>query len=156
LVDLTDQKNGVDEEATFPITEVNETDLDLLSPGAVFRWAIGIQRLPGGDKAADFTISVSSPSTVDKIGYSQSRRNRSWMGRPLCQGLIPPPKMCWKFRFLVLAMVNVFFCTQAQTSGPSLILAWTRRGRLLRLPTCEAWESNLAVDRARGFGYPLA
>jgi hypothetical protein len=50
LIDLTDRARSSDEEANFPATEVSDTDLPLVRAGAVFRWVIGYQKLPGGTK----------------------------------------------------------------------------------------------------------
>jgi hypothetical protein len=50
LIDVTNRRKYPDEEATFPITELSESDTYLLRAGAIFRWVIGIQRLPGGTK----------------------------------------------------------------------------------------------------------
>ena len=50
LIDVTDRDRPGDEEATFPLTEVSASDISMLVPGAIFRWTIGMQRLPGGTK----------------------------------------------------------------------------------------------------------
>ena len=41
LADVTAGSSALEEEATFPISDVVESDRDLLVPGAVFRWSIG-------------------------------------------------------------------------------------------------------------------
>ncbi|MBR1206940.1 MULTISPECIES: hypothetical protein [unclassified Bradyrhizobium] len=50
LLDVTAGGKYEDEAADFPISDLSETDLDLLKPGAVFRWVIGYQRQIGGTK----------------------------------------------------------------------------------------------------------
>jgi hypothetical protein len=50
LTDLSDRTKTLDEEANFPSTEVSDDDQQLLKTGAVFRWIIGFQKLPGGTK----------------------------------------------------------------------------------------------------------
>ena len=50
LIDVTDRDRPGDREATFPLTEVSASDISMLVPGAIFRWTIGMQRLPGGTK----------------------------------------------------------------------------------------------------------
>lgn len=50
LTDRTAQNETEDEVAEFPITDLSDDDLKLLTPGAVFRWVIGYQRARGGTK----------------------------------------------------------------------------------------------------------
>ena len=50
ILDLTAGSQYEEEEADFPIEDLSESDLNLLRPGAVFRWAIGYQRSRGGTK----------------------------------------------------------------------------------------------------------
>lgn len=50
LVDVTRRSNVAEEEAEFPLQDLSEDDRALVRPGAVFRWAIGYHRLPGGTK----------------------------------------------------------------------------------------------------------
>ncbi len=38
------------EEASFPLSELNDIQRDNLEVGAIFRWVIGLQRLPNGNK----------------------------------------------------------------------------------------------------------
>jgi hypothetical protein len=45
LHDLSDKQRIGEEEATFPVKEVSDDDLELLKIGAVFRWTIGFQKL---------------------------------------------------------------------------------------------------------------
>lgn len=46
LTDLT--QNGPEEEAEFSLDEIDESDMDLLKPGAVFYWNIGYADSPSG------------------------------------------------------------------------------------------------------------
>lgn len=48
LIDLTHR--NPDEEGEFSTTEISEDDLDLIAPGAIFRWSIGVLKMPGGGK----------------------------------------------------------------------------------------------------------
>ncbi|MBI2412109.1 MAG: hypothetical protein HYV24_02740 [Deltaproteobacteria bacterium] len=47
LVDITKKKNIAEEEADFPIEDLNQDDKRLLKPGAVFRWLIGYRSIGG-------------------------------------------------------------------------------------------------------------
>ncbi len=47
LVDKTDPNNP-DEEAMFEFGEVQEDDIDFVSPGSAFYWTIGSERTPAG------------------------------------------------------------------------------------------------------------
>ena len=49
LIDLT-ARDRAEEEAQFPMADVSDDDRPLVVAGAVFRWTIGLQRLPGGTK----------------------------------------------------------------------------------------------------------
>jgi hypothetical protein len=48
LVDLT--HSNPDEESEFSKTEISDDDVDLVVPGALFRWSVGVLRMPGGAK----------------------------------------------------------------------------------------------------------
>lgn len=50
LVDKTRGHNTEDEEATFAIEDVSDSDLELVRPGAIFRWSIGYLREREGTK----------------------------------------------------------------------------------------------------------
>jgi len=50
LLDITAGDELPSEQATFPLDEIQEGDRDLIKLGAVFRWTIGYQTLPGGTK----------------------------------------------------------------------------------------------------------
>jgi hypothetical protein len=50
LLDVTAGGKYEEEIADFPIADLSDTDLELLKPGAVFRWVIGYQRQIGGTK----------------------------------------------------------------------------------------------------------
>jgi hypothetical protein len=50
LVDLTGDAELAGQTAQIPLTEFSEDDIQKLSPGAVFRWAIGYQRSRRGTK----------------------------------------------------------------------------------------------------------
>lgn len=39
-----------EEEATIPLSEISENDLERLRPGSIFRWVIGYERLASGTK----------------------------------------------------------------------------------------------------------
>ena len=51
VVDLTDRSKP-DDEITFATGDVSEDDRSLMGEGALFRWTIGLQRLPGGNHRA--------------------------------------------------------------------------------------------------------
>lgn len=44
ITDMTNRKTSETEEAEFPISDLTDSDLELLQPGAIFRWSIGYQR----------------------------------------------------------------------------------------------------------------
>jgi hypothetical protein len=46
LIDLT--HSNPDEEADFSSSEICPDDLDLIVPGAIFRWSVGALKMPGG------------------------------------------------------------------------------------------------------------
>lgn len=50
LIDITAGKKREEEFAEFPISDLSDSDRDLLKEGAVFRWVIGYLRAPGGSK----------------------------------------------------------------------------------------------------------
>ena len=50
VMDLTHPEGHPDEEAEFPMSELSDDDISLVTPGAFFRWSVGITRLPGGGK----------------------------------------------------------------------------------------------------------
>jgi len=50
LVDLTAGATREEEEADFPLDDLLDSDRAAIRPGAVFRWAIGYRRAPGGSK----------------------------------------------------------------------------------------------------------
>jgi hypothetical protein len=50
LTDLTAGNKIETEEADFPIADLRDEDHERLRPGAVFRWAIGYHRSPGGTR----------------------------------------------------------------------------------------------------------
>jgi hypothetical protein len=50
LVDVT--RRSPDEEAEFSFSELNNDDLQLVMPGAIFRWSAGVLTMPGGGKLA--------------------------------------------------------------------------------------------------------
>ena len=50
LVDLTAGSEYEDEEATFPLGDINEADIPKLTVGSIFRWVIGYQRSRAGTK----------------------------------------------------------------------------------------------------------
>lgn len=72
LRDITDSRSEYEEEATFPIDDVVESDRPLFSPGATFRWVIGYLHRAGGNftRANDIRfirIPGWSRSQVDEI-----------------------------------------------------------------------------------------
>ena len=50
LVDLTAGASYEEEEAQIPLDEVSEADVAKMQTGSIFRWVIGIRRLPTGQK----------------------------------------------------------------------------------------------------------
>ena len=50
LIDVTSDVAVDEEEATFPIAEISEQDVDKLRDGSVFRWVIGYERSAMGQK----------------------------------------------------------------------------------------------------------
>ena len=50
VIGLTHSNEHPDEEAEFPMGELSDDDVSLVTPGAFFRWSVGITRLPGGGK----------------------------------------------------------------------------------------------------------
>lgn len=50
LTDLTAGKRVAEEEADFLVDDLTDDDLQLLVPGAIFRWVVGYQRASGGSK----------------------------------------------------------------------------------------------------------
>lgn len=54
LVDLTG--GGPDEEGEFSKEELSDDDVALLGPGAIFRWSVGVLRMPGGAKRSTSQI----------------------------------------------------------------------------------------------------
>lgn len=50
LTNVTTGEHLPTEEARFPVSELNEVQRDNLEVGAIFRWVIGLQRLPNGNK----------------------------------------------------------------------------------------------------------
>jgi hypothetical protein len=50
LIDMTSGAERPGEQAEIPLEEFSEDDVQKLSEGTVFRWAIGYQRLPSGTK----------------------------------------------------------------------------------------------------------
>ena len=56
LTDLTaeslasEPRQGIEEEATIPVSEVSDDDHERLYPGSVFRWVIGYERAASGTK----------------------------------------------------------------------------------------------------------
>jgi hypothetical protein len=50
IVDLTHPTGCPDEEAEFPMSELSDDDFGLVTPGAFFRWSVGITKTPGGSK----------------------------------------------------------------------------------------------------------
>ena len=65
LVNLTAGSTYPKERAEIPLEEFSEEDIPKLSPGRVFRWAIGYQRQPTGTKMRISNIVVrESPSMV--------------------------------------------------------------------------------------------
>jgi hypothetical protein len=50
LVDLT--SSNPDEESEFSTTEISDDDVDLVVLGAIFRWSVGVLKMPGGAKRA--------------------------------------------------------------------------------------------------------
>jgi hypothetical protein len=48
LIDLT--HTNPDEEADFSTSEMSPDDFDLVVPGAIFRWSVGVLKMPGGAK----------------------------------------------------------------------------------------------------------
>ena len=56
LTDLTAESlasepwEGIEEEATIPLSEISDDDLERLYPGSVFRWVIGYERAASGTK----------------------------------------------------------------------------------------------------------
>jgi|SRR5215467_1336323 len=58
LVDLTSEATRPGQQAEIPREEFSDADIEKLSEGSVFRWAIGYQRLPGGTKTRVSQIIV--------------------------------------------------------------------------------------------------
>ena len=58
LVNLTAGSTYPKERAEIPLEEFSEEDIPKLSPGRVFRWAIGYQRQPTGTKMRISNIVV--------------------------------------------------------------------------------------------------
>ena len=50
LTDLTRNSTIADEEADFPLDDLDDADRLRISPGAIFRWVIGYRRSVGGTK----------------------------------------------------------------------------------------------------------
>ena len=50
LVDVSAGSKYEDEEATFPLSDINEADVARLREGSVFRWVIGYQRSRAGTR----------------------------------------------------------------------------------------------------------
>jgi hypothetical protein len=50
LIDLTRNCTIEEEEADFPLADLEDADQLKISPGAIFRWVIGYRRSPGGSK----------------------------------------------------------------------------------------------------------
>jgi hypothetical protein len=58
LVDLSSDATRPNEQAEIPLQEFSDDDISKLSVGKVFRWAIGYQRLPTGQKMRSSQIIV--------------------------------------------------------------------------------------------------
>jgi len=56
VVDLTRVSRTIDEEGEFPMSEVRDDDRSLVTPGAYFRWSVGITKMPGGGKRSTSEI----------------------------------------------------------------------------------------------------
>ncbi|SPD76314.1 conserved hypothetical protein [uncultured Desulfobacterium sp.] len=66
LIDLTADAEQEEEEADFPISELSDTDKQLLRPGAIFRWAIGYRRTRSGSKErVSFIVFRRLPAWTD-------------------------------------------------------------------------------------------
>jgi len=50
LTDVTRNCTIEEEEADFPLTDLEDADRLRISPGSIFRWVIGYRRSPGGTK----------------------------------------------------------------------------------------------------------
>ncbi|MFH1328470.1 MAG: hypothetical protein ABIH76_06500 [Candidatus Bathyarchaeota archaeon] len=50
LADVTKNCMIEDEEADFPLDDLEDTDRSIICPGSIFRWIIGYRRSPGGTK----------------------------------------------------------------------------------------------------------
>jgi hypothetical protein len=69
LIDLTSNDAQEEEEADFPVTDLSDSDQQMLRPGAIFRWAIGYRRTRGGTK--------------ERISRIVFRRLPAWTAREL-------------------------------------------------------------------------
>ena len=50
LIDITSGSTRANEEAEIPLVELSDNDVPKLKPGLIFRWVIGYQRYPSGQK----------------------------------------------------------------------------------------------------------
>jgi len=58
LVDITAEESIASEEADFPLDDIPACDRDLLRPGAIFRWAVGYRRSPGGTNMRGYQLAM--------------------------------------------------------------------------------------------------
>lgn len=75
LVDVTKNCTIEDEEADFPLDDLEDTDRTRICPGAIFRWTIGYRRSPGGTKDRSSRIVFRNLPAWTRKELEKNRRD---------------------------------------------------------------------------------
>lgn len=82
LVDVTKNCTIEDEEADFPLDDLEDTDRSRICPGSIFRWIIGYRRSPGGTKDRSSRIVLRNlPSWTKKELEKNQRDAAEWASK---------------------------------------------------------------------------
>lgn len=83
LLDVTKDSSIEDEEADFPIDDLDDADRARICLGAIFRWAIGYRRSPGGTKDRYSRIVLRNLPAWTKKELEKNRRDSAIWAREL-------------------------------------------------------------------------
>lgn len=82
LVDVTRNCTIEDEEADFPLDDLDDTDRSRICPGSIFRWIIYYRRSPGGTKDRSSRIVLRNlPSWTKKELEKNQRDAAEWASK---------------------------------------------------------------------------
>jgi len=75
LVDVTTEYSNEEEEADFPLDDLENADRSRIRAGAIFRWIIGYRRGPGGTKGRESRIVFRNLPAWTRKELERNRRD---------------------------------------------------------------------------------